>query len=650
MIRAMCVMCELPERTTNKMYKLISSLSRKQKSYVFLIIDLVLIPLALFFACSIQTLPIPASEAMLLTLPILPYLLVIGAGLSMWLGIPQIVLNDFERHAIGLTGLFTLLLTASAAGLSELGGIGLPLGTYVMFGASYFLFSVTSRGVLYQVVSAIYRTARPRKVVLIYGAGKTGTQLAQALKAHDSIDPVAFVDDNSSLQGITLSGLPVYAPARLAEIVEKRKIRRVLLAMPSLSPPKQAQIARRMQDMGLEVQALPSFAQLIGEEALVDKLAPVVAQDFLGRDSRDVPLGDAFGSYMGRSILISGAGGSIGSELCRQVLACRPTRLVLFELSELALYTIEQELRQLIGPSPVEIVPVLGSVTDVRQVRTVLARYEVELVLHAAAYKHVPLVEANPLSGLANNVIGTQTLAQEAAAAGVERFILISSDKAVRPTNVMGASKRLAELVVQDLATRQQPNPSLNRPGTVFSMVRFGNVLGSSGSVVPLFQDQIQRGGPITVTDLEVTRFFMTIREAVKLVLKAGAAATGGEVFVLDMGEPVSIMRLAQQMIESAGYTLRDAAHPDGDIEIEIIGLRPGEKICEELTLTDDLIGTKYQKIFCAREGRLSELEMASVMRGLRAALAACDEDAARTVIQCWVEGYQQGDPDRKTC
>jgi len=263
------------------------------------------------------------------------------------------------------------------------------------------------------------------------------------------------------------------------------------------------------------------------------------------------------------------------------------------------------------------------------------------VVLHAAAYKHVPLVEANPLPGLANNVFGTRTLAREAAQAGVERFILISSDKAVRPANVMGASKRLAELVVQDLATRHGQK-------TVFAMVRFGNVLGSSGSVVPLFQEQVSRGGPVTVTDPEVRRFFMTIREAVQLVLTAGAGAQGGEVFVLDMGKPVPILQLARQVIESAGYAVRDRANPEGDIEIEIIGLRPGEKLEEELTLNGGLVGTRYPKIFCAHEEHLSEIEVAGVLRGLRQALAAGDEAAARAVIARWVEGYGEIEAGRK--
>lgn len=624
------------------MLKLIHALSRSQKVYVLLAVDLALIPAALLFTYAVQSLPTTAYDTLLQTLPILPYLMLIGAGLSMWLGIPHIQLKAYEHHAVGLTAIFAMLLAGASALLSGFTGLDLPAGTHVIFGISYFLFSVASRAVLYQLVTAVYRRAQPRSRVLIYGAGTTGTQLAQALRAHDSIDPVAFVDDNTSLQGVLLAGLPVYPPAHIAELVRDRDIKKVLLAMPSLSQPKQAQIARRLQKMRLEVQALPSFAQLIGEEALIDKLKPVSAQFYLPRKTTaEGSLGTACDSYAGRTVLVSGAGGSIGSELCRQLLSCRPDQIILYELSELALYTVHQELAHLTEGTKIKIVPVLGSVTDPRQVRQIFADYNVQVVLHAAAYKHVPLVEANPLAGLANNVFGTQTLARTAAEAGVERFILVSSDKAVRPTNVMGASKRLAELVVQDLATRYE--------NTVFTMVRFGNVLGSSGSVVPLFQEQVSRGGPVTVTDPKVKRFFMTIREAVQLVLKAGSAAEGGEVFVLDMGKPMPVMQLARQVIEQSGYTVRDAANPDGDIEIEIIGLRPGEKIEEELTLSGDLIGTRYQKIFCAREKSLSEIEIAAVLRALREALAASDQDAARAVIIRWVEGYTYTGPGRVT-
>lgn len=631
------------------MLKLVEALTRQQKATIFLLLDLVLLPVALLFALMLQNMQTGALVLLGQMLPILPYVLLSAGGLAYWLGLPQVQLISYERHAVGQTVLVAAAAALSAAMLCTLFGPALPHGVHVVFGLSYLLMMVAARALLLQLVLALYRRARPRARVLIYGAGNTGTQLAQALRSHEGIDPVAFVDDNKSLQGLKLMGLPVYAPARLANVVKVRNVKRVLLAMPSLSTPKQVRITQRLQALGLEVQALPSFAQLIGEEALVEKLTPVAPQSFLSRDACDMPLQTSAGSYAGRVVLVSGAGGSIGSELSRQVLACRPTKLVLYELSELALYTIHQELSQQLEGAGIELVPVLGSVTDPRQVRRVLERHKVQVVLHAAAYKHVPLVETNPLPGLANNVFGTQTLASAAAEFGVERFILVSSDKAVRPTNVMGASKRMAELIVQDLASRCDPNGDSSAGRTVFTMVRFGNVLGSSGSVIPLFQEQISRGGPVTVTDPQVKRYFMTIREAVQLVLQAGAEAKGGEVFVLDMGEPVSILQLARQVIEAAGYSLRDADHPEGDIAIEIIGLRPGEKMQEELTLSSELIRTAHPKILCAREAVLSEIEVAAFMRALRQAVAVGDEEGARQIILRWVEGYVQADRDRKT-
>ena len=617
------------------MLNFIKSLSRSQKRNIMLFIDAMLVPIALFFSFSLHA----SGEAfamMLAYLPILPYLLIIGGALSVLMGISTIQLNAYETGAIGLTGAFSAALVIVSYLLTTAARIPITIPTHIIFGISFFIFSIISRAVLLQIVLAIYRRSSLRCRVLIYGAGTTGTQLVSALRSHEHIEPVAFVDDSKALHGLIVARLPVYSPVRIAEIAAEKRIDRVLLALPSLSLPKQAQISRRLQKMGLEVQALPSFAQLVGEEALVDKLTDVEPKLFLNRDEVATETGaSAIASYQGKTVLISGAGGSIGSELCRQVMQCGPAKMVLFELSEVALYKVDMELRQIAEDTDIEIVPVLGTVTDARQVRGVLSDHNVQVVLHAAAYKHVPLVESNPLTGLANNVLGTHTLATEAAKTNVERFILISSDKAVRPTNVMGASKRLAELVVQDLASRV---PAGDAP--IYTMVRFGNVLGSSGSVVPLFQEQLRRGGPVTVTHPEVSRYFMTAQEAVHLVLRAGAMAKGGEVFVLDMGKPVHIEKLARQVIESAGYTVRDAKHPDGDIEIEFIGPRPGEKMTEELTLTGNLIGTTHRKIFSADEVALSEIEIASALRALRAALASNDEQAAREVALRWVEGY----------
>jgi len=626
------------------MLSFIKSLTKQQKRAIMLSLDSVLIVLAITSALALRGLPGGFAESLTSYLMVLPYVLVAGAGASIWLGVCTIQMNAYETAAIGVTAVLAVILASTSLLASTLMGLAYPFGLHVMFGAIFFSFVVMSRAVLLQVVLTIYRKGAARCRVLIYGAGTTGTQLVSALRGHENIEPIAFVDDNVALQGLNVAKLPVHSPMRIAELVAEKQINRVLLAVPSLSTPKQAQIARRLGQMGLEVQTLPSFAQLIGEEALVDKLSPVAPRRFLNRDEVAPAIGKGTARYAGKVVFVSGAGGSIGSEICRQVLECRPRKLILFELSELALYNTDMELRQLAEDAGIEVVSVLGSVTDTRQLRKVLSHHEVNVILHAAAYKHVPLVEANPLSGLVNNVLGTQALAEQAARAGVERFILISTDKAVRPTNIMGGSKRLAELVVQDMA-RKYGGPG----GVTFSMVRFGNVLGSSGSVVPLFQEQVSRGGPLTVTDRGVARFFMTVEEAVQLVLQAGAQAKGGEVFVLDMGKPVPIVKLARQIIETAGYTVRDEENPDGDIEIEITGLRPGEKMTEELTLSGSLIGTQHPKIFSTREKGLNEIEIAAVLRDLREALVANDEDMARSVVYRWVEGFEPAQSIRKS-
>jgi len=614
----------------------VKGLSRRQKSAIMLCVDLAVVVMAQVLAL-VAFRSSGAGFGALHNLWLVFFFQTLSAvPIALFLGIPKIQLKAYETRALGKTAMFGLFLVLMNVMLHRLAQHAVPVGVSIVFGLIFITLAAGVRMVMLQVLLALYRRAAPTCRVLIYGAGTTGLQLAAALKTHHRIEPVAFVDDNPALETTTVAGLSVHRPAAIKDLVAEKGVNRVLLAIPSLSPPKQAQLARKLQRMGVEVQSLPSFAQLVGEEALVDKLSPVQPTSLLGRQNLEGQLNVGSSTYTGRTILVTGAGGSIGSELCRQLLQCNPKRLVLFEMSEIALYTVEMELSTLSEDSGIEIVPVLGSTTDPRMSRFVLAEHKPDVVFHAAAYKHVPMVEANPLAGLANNVLGTRTIAEAAREAGVARFILISSDKAVRPTNVMGASKRLAELVVQDLATRSS--------GTAFSMVRFGNVIGSSGSVVPLFHDQIAKGGPVTLTDNEVTRYFMTIPEAVSLVLLAGsfepAAGEGGDVFVLDMGKPVRIRKLAEQMIEAAGYTVRDDDNPGGDIEIVTTGLRPGEKLHEELLIGEGLLTTPHPKILRAQEARLSEIEVASALRALRHAVASGDTVAARSVIARWVEGY----------
>lgn len=618
-------------------FALVDRLNRAQKRFVLLLIDVVVAPLALLatvMLVSSSIFPMAAVEYLTDVFLVLPFL---AALTSLALGIPNIRLKAYESLAVLRTAAFAVGLMVMLWAICRGRGLHFPIIGVSEFGLLFFLGSVGARLAMLNFYLWVLRWGQRRWRVLIYGAGTTGIQLAAALKTHESILVVAFLDDNENLQSMSIAGLRVLAPDKIEQIVHDKGIDRVLLAMPSASVPKQMQIARRLQSLGLDVLALPSFAQLVGAEALVDNLAPVTPDRFLGRQRVDQELPNGIAAYANRSILITGAGGSIGSELCRQILTFGPRKLVLFDVSELALYEIDRELRCRNDIARTEIVAVLGSVTDSRATRSAMADHQIEVVVHAAAYKHVPLVEANPVAGMANNVLGTRTLADAAEEAGVQRFILISTDKAVRPTNVMGASKRLAEMVVQDLAKRTSK--------TVFCMVRFGNVLGSSGSVVPLFKDQIAKGGPITLTHEDVTRYFMTISEAAHLVLLAGSFSepgntVGGDVFVLDMGKPMRIRDLAEQMVHAAGYTVRDETRPDGDIEIRMIGLRPGEKMHEELLIGAGLLTTPHAKILRAHENSLSELDMAKALQSLRNATASGDAHAARAVAGTYVEGF----------
>ena len=619
------------------LFALVDRLNRGHKRLVFLLIDVAVASLSLLATVMLMNDSIFPVKAVVRLVDVFFVLPLVAALTALALGIPNIRLKAFETLSVQRTAVFSAALVVALWGICWARGLAFPAVWFSLFGLLFFLGSVGARLTLLNLYLWVLRWGHRRLRVLIYGAGTTGIQLAAALKSHESIVIVAFLDDNEGLHSMTVAGLRVLSPDKIEQIVHDREIDRVLLAMPSASAPKQMQIARRLQTLGLDVLALPSFAQLVGAEALVDNLAPVTAEKFLGRQTVEQDLPDGLAAYANRSILVTGAGGSIGSELCRQLLTYNPRRLVLFEVSELALYEIDRELRSRPNIGTTQIVAVLGSITDSRATRSVMADHQIEVVVHAAAYKHVPLVEANPVAGMANNVLGTRTLADAAEEAGVQRFILISTDKAVRPTNVMGASKRLAELVVQDLAKRSSK--------TLFSMVRFGNVLGSSGSVVPLFKEQIALGGPITLTHEDVTRYFMTIAEAAHLVLLAGSftapgSAGGGDVFVLDMGKPMRIRDLAEQMVHAAGYTVRDETRPEGDIEIQMIGLRPGEKMHEELLIGAGLLTTPHAKILRAREGSLSELDMAKALQALRNAMANGDGGAARAVAAAYVEGY----------
>ncbi len=471
--------------------------------------------------------------------------------------------------------------------------------------------------------------------VAIYGAGEAGRRLVAAAASSHDLRPVLFVDDDQRLRGRVVAGLPVAVPADLPTLIQRYGIRRILLALPSVGRHRRQQILTNLEALPVHVQTVPDIGDLVTGKARLDELREVDVADILGREqvAPNRRLLDA--CVRGKSVMVTGAGGSIGSELCRQVIELGATRLVLFELCELALYKIEQELRERLREreQPIELVPLLGSVHHRQRVRQAMTAFGVQTVYHAAAYKHVPMVEYNMTEGVHNNVIGTWYAAEAAEEAGVETFVLVSTDKAVWPVNVMGATKRFAELVLQGMAERGGR--------TRFCMVRFGNVLESSGSVVPLFREQIQRGGPITVTHPDVIRYFMTIPEAAQLVIQAGSMGEGGDVFVLDMGEPVRIADLAQRMIQLMGLTVRDESNPQGDIAIAYTGLRPGEKLYEELLIGDNVGETEHPMILRAYEEKLS---WANVESGLQRLLAAANHGDCEQIQQVLLEainGYK---------
>ncbi len=465
--------------------------------------------------------------------------------------------------------------------------------------------------------------------VLIYGAGASGRQLARATAESQELKVVGFIDDDTSLHGSILSGRRVYPPAVLPDLIQRYNVSDVLLALPSVSRRRRNDVIASLRELPVGVRTLPGLMDLAQGRVQASDLRELTIEDLLGRDPVEPNYTVLRERIAGQTILVTGAGGSIGSELCRQLLNGGPARLLLVEVSEFALYAIHRELGSI---SEVELVPLLGSVTDRQRMAEVLESWRPTMVFHAAAYKHVPLVEHNPLEGLRNNVLGTMLMAELSVEHEVRDFLLVSTDKAVRPTNVMGASKRLAELCLQALAAETR--------ATCLSMVRFGNVLGSSGSVVPLFREQIQAGGPVTVTHRDITRYFMTMTEAAQLVIQASVMAQGGEVFVLDMGEPVRIYDLARNMIQLSGLSIRDDSQPHGDIDIVTVGLRPGEKLFEELLIGDNPLPTSHPRIMMATEPFQPISVLRPQLERLDAAIRAQDVRAARELLCALVPEY----------
>lgn len=612
----------------------LDTLSRGQKRLMFWIMDTALVPVTLYMAFALRYGTLTPMGFAPNSWVLFPLMTLLGGLVIYGFRLPQIKLHTFENRATLQIGFTAVSLAVLAIVCSYMLGLSAPRSVPLVFGTLFFLASVSARMVGLYLLTYLYdRLGQARVPVIIYGAGSGGTQMAAALRQAREARPVLFVDDNTALHGLMIAGLPVHAPAKLPELIARHGVERVLVAIPSATPDQQKELLRDFTDLPVDVQILPSYIDLMDGNGPLDQLRPVSPDELLGRDKVALDTPEIAKAYAGRVVMVTGAGGSIGSELCRQLLECHPARIVLFEQGEFALYQIDRDLRARAEDAGIPITTRLGSVTNKTRVAAVMAEEGVEIILHAAAYKHVPLVEENELEGARNNVLGTQVVADCAQAAGIERMILISTDKAVRPTNIMGATKRMAELVVQDMQTRSDT--------TKFAMVRFGNVLGSSGSVLPLFQSQIAAGGPVTVTHEEVTRFFMTIPEAARLVLLAGAYATGGDVFVLDMGQPQKIIDIAHKMIKLSGRTVKDPTTGEGDIEIKVTGLRPGEKLYEELLIDDDsLIGTPHPKILRAEETMLSQLEVAGMLKDLQGSVGDGDVERLRALVVKRVDGY----------
>jgi len=485
--------------------------------------------------------------------------------------------------------------------------------------------------------------------VAVYGAGAAGNQLVAALRLGRAMRPVAFIDDDGNIANRVIAGLRVYTPKHIQQMIDETGADEILLALPSVPRMRRREILERLEQFPLHVRSVPGFMDLASGRVKVDDVQEVDIGDLLGRDP--VPPQQALFErcIRGQVVMVTGAGGSIGSELCRQIVATGPTTLLLFEHSEFNLYSIHRELEQRIRREslPVRLVPILGSIRNAGRLLDVMRTWQVNTVYHAAAYKHVPMVEHNIAEGVLNNLLGSTYTAQAAVKAGVEHFVLISTDKAVRPTNVMGSTKRLAEMVLQALSRESAPvlfrdDDAVHQVNkTRFTMVRFGNVLGSSGSVIPLFHEQIRKGGPVTVTHPNITRYFMTIPEAAQLVIQAGSMGEGGDVFVLDMGQPVKIVTLAEKMIHLSGLSVRSDKNPHGDIAIEFTGLRPGEKLYEELLIGDNVSPTEHPMIMRANEEHLSWGAFKKVLAELLAAVERDDYDRVRQLLRETVSGYK---------
>ena len=616
------------DRVANRLARI----PRSQKRLLMLAADAFFVPAALWTAIFLKFGTVPTGFAAAPWLYLLSFLTSVPVfvrfglyrAVVRYMG-PRVIVAVFLGVTVSVLALTLVNIT--------LGPTGIPLTAIAIYWALALVYVGGSRIIVRNLMNA--RPDRRDHRVVIYGAGSAGAQVAAALQATGKFEATAFVDDDKSLQGSVVAGIEVFSPMRLPALLEREGAHALLLALPSQSHRRRQQILKSIESLSVRVMTVPDIADLVSGHARVEDIRDVDASDLLGRDA--VPPRERLfeACIRGKVVMVTGAGGSIGAELCRQIVRLGPRRLVLFEMSELALYGVERELRMVIEHLHVDLdlTALLGNAHHRDRVREIMQAYDVQTVYHAAAYTHVPIVEQIVIEGIHNTVISTWYTAEAALECGVETLVLVSTDKAVNPTNVMGATKRLAEMVLQGLQQRGGR--------TRFCMVRFGNVLESSGSVVPLFREQIRRGGPVTVTHPDVIRYFMTIPEASQLVLQAGAMAEGGDVFVLDMGKPIRIADLARRMIHLSGFTVRDDDNPDGDIEITFTGLRPAEKLFEELLIGNRVSGTEHPMILRAMEHSLPWPQMQALLQDLLVAMGQFDVDGARTLLLQSVREYK---------
>ncbi|MFT6588628.1 MAG: FlaA1/EpsC-like NDP-sugar epimerase [Cycloclasticus pugetii] len=612
------------------------SRSRRVKRAVTLLFDFIVITLALWVAFSLRLGEFYWPEGSVIWLfAVAPF---IATPIFIKLGLYRAIIRYIGFHSLWVVVKAVSLYSLLIAFFVLLAGIEVvPRSVHIInWLVTLFMVGGSRMLVRWWLAGAVPANVGATRNVVVYGAGSSGTQVLDQLSIKNGMKVVAFIDDEPSLLGRQIRDIRVRPFSHLSRLIERHGVKDVLLAMPSVSRSRRNQVIALLEPYPVTVKTLPTLAEIAEGEVTVDDIRDVEIEDLLGRDQVLPNKSLMAKNIHNKVVMVTGAGGSIGAELCRQILQQKPKEIVLFEHSEFALYMIEHDLKNQPISEEVVIKPVLGSVTDSDRVLLACQAAHVETVYHAAAYKHVPLVEQNPREAIKNNTLGTLYAAEAALKSKVKDFILISTDKAVRPTNTMGASKRMAELVLQALSNKHR-----GVPATQFAMVRFGNVLGSSGSVIPLFKKQIKEGGPVTVTDPKIIRYFMTIPEAAQLVIQAGAMAKGGDVFVLDMGDPVKILELAKRMIHLSGLEVKGDDTPHGDIEIKFTGLRPGEKLYEELLIGNDVKNTDHEKIMRANESMIPWEELNVLIRRLQQAINDNDDVEIRAVLSEAVVGYK---------